>query len=503
VPTRARPTVPGPEEVTRVARAARAGGRRTRRRRGRVLLWVTGVVVVALAGGAAAAYRTGLVADWLGDDPAPPLATPVPGYTPPSATTPGPVARAAPSPRPSASAVRRALGRSLHDPHLADLRAVVAPLRGRPVLDLGHGTSTPASTLKLLTATAALEAFGPDRTFATRVLARNIRHGTHGRRRQHPGLDLVLVGGGDPFLAGKRPAHGPEPRDASLQTLASLTATRLHHEHVSVVRLSYDTSLFSGPRVDPHWPKAYIPDDVVSPVTALWADEGHDPSGSGRVADPPASAAGRFASYLVRDGIRVAPRVAQVRAATGREVARVTSPPLADIVERVLQNSDNEGAEVLAHQVGLAVEGEGSYAAGVTGTIRTLHRLGIQLHGATLQDGSGLSRHDRLDAGTLVQVLQAASSPDHPELRSVITGLPVAAYDGSLGDRFGHSAGRGLVRAKTGTLTGTSALAGLTTDAHGRLLVFAFVSNHVRYAETLDTRAALDRLASALATCRC
>jgi len=139
----------------------------------------------------------------------------------------------------------------------------------------------------------------------------------------------------------------------------------------------------------------------------------------------------------------------------------------------------------------------------VSGTIRTLRRLGISLPGATLQDGSGLSRHDRLDAETLVRVLQTASSPDHPELRSVVTGLPVAAYDGSLGDRFGHSPGRGLVRAKTGTLTGTSALAGLTTDARGRVLVFAFVSNHVRYAESLDTRAALDRLASALAGCRC
>jgi serine-type D-Ala-D-Ala carboxypeptidase/endopeptidase (penicillin-binding protein 4) len=483
---------------------ARAGGGRTRRRAGRVLLWVTGVVLVALAGGAAAAYRTGLVDDWFGDDPASPLAAPIPGYTAPPGPTPGPVARAAASPRPSASAVRRALARALHDPHLAALRAVVAPLRGRPVLDVGHGTSTPASTLKLLTATAALEALGPTRTFATRVVAPGHRQGKPEQRRRGAGLHLVLVGGGDPFLAGRKPDQGVGRRDASLQTLAAVTAKRLHQRHVSTVRLSYDTSLFSGPRVDPHWPKHYIPDDVVSPVTALWADEGGDPSGSGRVADPAASAAGQFAAYLAKQAIRVAPAIREVRAAAGaREVARVTSPPVADIVERVLRNSDNEGAEVLAHQVGLAVEGEGSYAAGVRGTTRTLLGLGISMRGATVQDGSGLSRHDRLDVTTLVQVLQTASSPDHPELRSVITGLPVAAYDGSLGYRFDHSPARGLVRAKTGTLTGTSALAGLTTDARGRVLVFAFVSNHVRYAETLDTRAALERLASALATCRC
>ena len=66
----------------------------------------------------------------------------------------------------------------------------------------------PASTLKLLTTTAALEALGPDHTFATRVVA-------DGRR------SLTLVGGGDPFLAGKRPTTGPSRGDASLQTLAA------------------------------------------------------------------------------------------------------------------------------------------------------------------------------------------------------------------------------------------------------------------------------------------
>jgi len=358
------------------------------------------------------------------------------------------------------------------------------------VLDDGHGTSTPASTLKLLTATAALETLGPDRTFATRVVA-------DGRRA------IVLVGGGDPFLASTQPTEGVARRDASLQTLAKLTARRLLATGTKSVRLAYDTSLFSGPRVNPHWPKTYLP-DVVSPITALWADEGRDPSGDGRVADPPATAAALFATYLRKDGIEVKAKIGQVKAGThARELARVTSRPVADIVERVLKASDNEGAEVLAHQVGLEVEGQGSYAGGVRGVTSTLTGLGIDLDDATILDGSGLSRDDRLDAETLVRVLQLASSSDHPELRSVITGLPVAAYDGSLVYRFDDSPGRGLVRAKTGTLRGTSALAGVTTDARGRALVFAFVSNHIKAVETEDARAALDRLASALATCRC
>jgi len=469
-----------------VTRTSRRPRRRSRRR---LLAWVGGVLVVALAAGAAAAYQTGRLDTWLGNEEAP-IAAPVHGFTAPDMPTPRPVARPAKSVRPSRSAVRRGLAAALADPHLADLRAVVAPLDGRPVLDLGHGPSTPASTLKLLTATAALEALGPDRTFATRVVA-------DGRR------GLVLVGGGDPFLASTQPTSGPARHDASLQTLARLTSRELRASGDRSVRLDYDTSLFTGPRVDPHWPKSYLP-DVVSPITALWADQGRDPDGDGRVSDPPATAARLFASYLEKRGVEVRPKIVRTSAPDGsREIARVTSPPVASIVERVLQVSDNEGAEVLAHQVGVAVEGDGSFSGGVRGVTDTLGRLGIELPDAKIQDGSGLSRHDRLDAETLVQVLQLAASGDHPELRSVITGLPVAAYDGSLGYRFDDSPGRGLVRAKTGTLTGTSALAGITTDARGRALVFAFVSNHVRYAETLDTRAALDRLASALATCRC
>ena len=223
-----------------------------------------------------------------------------------------------------------------------------------------------------------------------------------------------------------------------------------------------------------------------------------------READPAASAADRFAAFLRADGVTVGGPVQERTApATAREVARVTSLPLADIVERVLQVSDNDGAEVLGHQTGLAVNGHGSFAGGAAAVQQTLAGLGIDLRGARIYDGSGLSRHDRLRAETLVAVLQLASSADHPELRSVVTGLPVAAYDGSLAERFDRSPGRGWVRAKTGTLTGTSGLAGLVTDARGRVLVFAFLSNHIPPVATDDARAALDHLAATLATCHC
>jgi D-alanyl-D-alanine carboxypeptidase/D-alanyl-D-alanine-endopeptidase (penicillin-binding protein 4) len=87
----------------------------------------------------------------------------------------------------------------------------------------------------------------------------------------------------------------------------------------------------------------------------------------------------------------------------------------------------------------------------------------------------------------------------------VIEGLPVAAFSGSLEDRFaeGSAAGRGWVRAKTGTLTGISALAGLAQDADGVMLTFVIVADRIDPLDTDEARAALDRAASALAACHC
>lgn len=475
-----------------MAPRVRRGRPRDRSLGGALFRWGPVLLVLAVLAGATAAYHYDLGTRWFGAAPdAVPTSPPVPGLTLEPVPPPRAVARPAPSGHPAPASVRRVLGPALKDPHLADLRAVVAPLTGPPVLDDGRGSSMPASTLKLLTATAALEALGPDHTFATRVVA-------DGRRR------VTLVGGGDPFLTGKRPTDPAERGDASLQALAAATARELRARGVSAVSLAYDTSLFTGPELSPHWPASYVPDNEVSPITALWADQGVAPGGQSRLADPAASAAGEFAAFLAKAGIRVTGQVQQRRAApTAREVARVSSPPVAEIVEQVLKVSDNEGAEVLARQTALALGGEGSFDGGTAAVRQVLTGLGIDLGGARLYDGSGLSRDDRLDAGSIVEVLQVAASAEHPELRAVVSGLPVAAFDGSLEDRFAGSPGRGWVLAKTGTLRGTSGLAGLVTDARGRPLVFAFISNHIPALDTLDARAALEDLAATLATCRC
>jgi len=91
----------------------------------------------------------------------------------------------------------------------------------------------------------------------------------------------------------------------------------------------------------------------------------------------------------------------------------------------------------------------------------------------------------------------------------LITALPVAAWSGTLANRYlpgsAGARGAGVVRAKTGTLTAVSTLAGIVHDTDGRLLVFALLADRVPpgVAATRSAEAALDRIAATVAGCGC
>ncbi len=491
--------------------------RRERGRRRGCGLLVLLVLVLAIAG-TVAEVRTGLGRDWLDRqleaatpvvpaEPAPAEIPPPPGLILPPLVDPGPVAEPGDvEVTPIPKRVRRALAPYLSDKDLG--RHVVVAVAGlepdSPVVVAGDGRPgksavIPASTTKLITSLAALSALGPDRTFATRSFIET--------KNDNPAR-VTVVGGGDPYLASTPAAAAGfgDPARADITSLARVTAARLRSQGVRKVRVGYDASLFTGPKASPQWEPDYLPDQVVAPISALWVDGGRPESGYGRVGDPASYAAGVFADALRAEGLKVRGDVQRSKVSKeATELASVTSAPLRQIVEHVLDVSDNEAAEVLAHQVGLEVTGEGSFAGGRDGVAATLEGLGISLDGDKVYDGSGLSRHSRVRPATLLAVLRTAASDDHPELRSVVSGLPVAGFTGSLTSRFatGDEAGRGLVRAKTGTLTGVSGLAGLATDADGETLVFVAVADRVAVSDTLDARESLDQLAAALAKCDC
>ncbi len=461
------------------------------------------IVVLAGAGIATSLY----VAD---DPPAPgrrdPTLVPPPeGLDLPPARAAEPVLGEPAGPALDPAAVRQRLAGLLADRDLGrHVGVAVRDLdRGRDLMAIGGGdTFTPASTLKLFTTAAALETLGPDHRFTTTVAL-------DGRGSGPP--RLVLVGGGDPLLA-RTPsdpvaAYAPDVSTvASVDELAGQAVRALRRDGIDTVRVGWDATLFSGPAVSPQWEASYVPDEVVSPISALWVDEGRLGYGYGeRSPDPAAAAAETLVTELRQRGIRVAGTPAATTA-HGDVVASADSAPLAEIVEHVLQVSDNEGAEVLLRHVGLATDRAGSFAGGTEGVRKTLTDLGVPWRGVSIHDGSGLSRDDTVTLAAELAVLSLGTDPDRPELRTVVSGLPVARFSGSLAYRFvttGTEDARGTVRAKTGTLTGVHGLAGVVVTRDGTLLGFVLLTDAVRPVDTLDARAQLDRLAAALAGCGC
>ncbi|WP_329003878.1 D-alanyl-D-alanine carboxypeptidase/D-alanyl-D-alanine-endopeptidase [Kribbella sp. NBC_00709] len=396
---------------------------------------------------------------------------------------------------PTAAGVGKALAAVLKDPSLGPHHGVYVydASRGKPVFSVGAATPyTPASTLKLLTTVSALSTLGPDHTFATKVVSAGKG-------------SIVLVGGGDPLLAVKPAAD--YPTRATLQTLAASTAKALKAQGITRVTLGYDASLFTGPAANAHWEANYLPEGIAAPTTALWVNEGRISPGMAKRATLPAlAAATSFSKLLSTNGITVAATKAATAPAQAAPIAQVKSPTLGQIVEYINQHSDNDGAEVLLRQVGIATGNGGSYVGGVKGVRATLTKLGLDVSKATIYDGSGLTRANKVPLALLAGAVQVAASKDHPELRHLLTGLPIAGFNGSLRERFttaGTGTGTGLVHAKTGTLTGVHSLAGYARDRSGTLLVFAVASDSVPVPKTLDARAALDRTTAALANCGC
>jgi serine-type D-Ala-D-Ala carboxypeptidase/endopeptidase (penicillin-binding protein 4) len=369
----------------------------------------------------------------------------------------------------------------------------VRDLRTGAVL-FSHRATTgeiPASTTKLVTSAAALDLLGAEHRFTTTVVSP-----ARGR--------VVLVGGGDPYLLEK--ASKAEPTRASLSTLARRTATALKADGVRKVSLGYDASLFSGPAWSPDWPATY--GDVASRVSALWVNEGRTVPGGGvtgpRQANPAKEAGAAFAKQLEKQGVDVS-SVAGAKAPKGaRPVASVSSMTLERIVEHVLMTSDNDGAEVLLRQAALADGRRGSFTDGTAVVAERLRRLGAWTAGTRLTDGSGLSRRTRIPAATLTKLLRVAGEDDRPDLRPLLTGLPVAGVEGSLATRFGDDeslAGRGVVRGKTGTLSKVHGLAGTITTRDGAVLTYAFLVNDPK--NDYNATVWLQRVTAAISTCGC
>ena len=437
--------------------------------RGSLVGWVSAALALLLVAGVAG-WQLGWFERFLDEDPQQPTdpaeVAPPPEVDVPPVRRPPAVASAADGRvRLDVAEVEAAVTGYLTNNNLGrDVIAAVAPLGGNSdgysFAPSGSSLGTPASTTKVVTSAAALFLLGPDHVFKTTT----VLEGGGGTPR------LVLVGGGDPFLLsspkalwGTNTAATYAPPKADVVTLARESARSLRDDGVRRVRIGYDDSLFSGPTENPHWRADYIPDDVVSPITSLWVDEGRDPIGYGKVSDPSLTAASVFAQALLAAGIQViGTPEATVTDRGADEVASVESAPLAQIVQRILEVSDNEAAEVLLRHVGVADQGDGSFVGGQTGVERVLKANDIDMRGSVLYDGSGLSRENEMSptaagrrdpVGRLRRPARPAGGRDQPPgrrlhrlpLRPVRPGRPRGTGSGARQDGHphrGHLAGR-------------------------------------------------------------
>lgn len=440
----------------------------------------------------------------------------------------GPLAPGAPTPTPGGLA--GTLDKLASVPQMGTLAGIVMdPATGRTLWSRTPTTAlTPGSTGKVLTAAAALLTLDPTSQLTTQVVA-------------GPTPDsVVVVGGGDPTLSSL-----PAGQDSVYRGAAKLDALvkEVRTQHPGPIRsVTVDLSRFTGPVQAPGWETGDIKGGYFSPIEPLMLDGGRqdkpDELDPPRTATPGLDAGKQVAKLLGADQgsvkVQTAPAGAQV-------LGSVSSPPITDLVQNALRISDNVLAEALARQVAVAKGGDPSFSGAVRAVLGTLSAADLDVGDTKMVDGSGLSTQDEVSAKLLGQIMAAASAPASPaiqaglnqtdlnqaarsdgsrsaqagaessstaadraaRLRPLLGGLPVAGGDGTLDDRFikGDSLpGRGYVRAKTGTLTGVSSLAGTVVDTDGRLLVFAWLSNGTSPA---DSRPRLDALAAALRGCGC
>jgi D-alanyl-D-alanine carboxypeptidase/D-alanyl-D-alanine-endopeptidase (penicillin-binding protein 4) len=411
-----------------------------------------------------------------------------------------PASASAPIPDPAALA--KVLATAVADPALRPGPGVVVrdAFTGQTLFSQRADTPrVPASTAKLLTALAVGTTLDPRATLPTRVV--------QGARPD----EVVLVAGGDTMLApGKGSPTAVEGR-AGLADLAAQVGAVLQAAGTTKVSLRLDTTYAKGPRWAPGWSQADINAGFTGGVSMLGLAGQRAIPFHPAPRDPEAVTGAAFVAALAKVGIAATltrESTWSTPVPTGAtELGRVDSAPIGDLLALALDESDNALTEGLARQATVKDGGSATFAAAVAFVVKAVKAQGVDLTGVTLKDTSGLTAGQAIPPQVLSDVLQLGADGSVPALQDTLSRLPVAGLTGTLADRFRAKdthAVAGLARAKTGTLTGTSAMAGTVIDADGRVLSYVVLADRLPGGVgTLNARAALDRFVAVLATCGC
>lgn len=285
-------------------------------------------------------------------------------------------------------------------------------------------------------------------------------------------VDVFVAPGTGPGAPATVSLH---PDAGHVELLNRMTTTAKKSEHLISVwrapgtnRVSVEGRCWTGSAGETVWIAIDRPDLFFGRAfLQILAESGIEVGGEVRVAEGPVDVSEAFRVDVFRSGME---------------------ETLAVLAKR----SQNFYAEQLYKRCGLAAGGPGNWETGREAVARSLEKIGIARDAYVSADGSGLSRKNRFSAGHLLKILAAAwEGPD----REIFFGaLPISGTDGTLADRMESDDLKGKVRAKTGTMTGVSGLAGVVEGKSGRYL-FAFVGE----GSVADLRQAQEAICRALA----
>jgi D-alanyl-D-alanine carboxypeptidase/D-alanyl-D-alanine-endopeptidase (penicillin-binding protein 4) len=396
---------------------------------------------------------------------------------------------------PSEQGVTSALAGPMANPALGNIAGVVIdPATGQTLYERGGATPiTPASTGKLLVAAAALLSLDHTQQLVTKVV--------QGERPD----EAIIVGGGDPTINSLD--RGEESMYPGAPYLADLVDQVKSHG-VPITTVYIDQSRYADPTMAPSWDPADIGNGYIAPIVPAMLDgDRQDPTTnySQRTSNPGGKLVDTFASRI---GATAPANAAKKAPADAKVLGEIRSAPMSQLVDTMLNHSDNTLGDIVAHEVAIKAGEEPSFDGSSKAVLDVLRANNFDVDGVVLRDGSGMSTENKVSAKLLAQILAVAAAPDGKDprtgkLRPLLGGLPVAGGGGTLADRYDEGAateGRGWVRAKTGSLTGINSLAGIVLDKDNRPLVFAFLTTGTT---STTARPALDTVSAALRGCGC
>ncbi len=184
-------------------------------------------------------------------------------------------------------------------------------------------------------------------------------------------------------------------------------------------------------------------------------------------------------SDLAKQGVKFSGKVMTGYWAKGVKVlASHDSVRLPGLLHKMLKDSDNVYAESLTKTMGYYRSGHGTFQSGVNALEAEDSQLAdIDFDQAVLRDGSGQSRYDLLQPQQVVKLLYAIYHNKKLK-RILVDALPISGEDGTLEWRMRSEQMRGRVQAKTGSMTGVSALSGYLTTADHKRLIFSIMMNN-------------------------